>query len=106
MITMLFFFGKNLSAAVVTFTGYVRDYCDDGDVQALDIEALPGYGRTRFGKKSGCRLKCRFGLLTWRIVHRYGTLNIADPIVWVGVGADHRGVAFDACQFHYGLLED
>ena len=31
--------------------------------------------------------------------HRIGKLAIGDCAVWVGVSADHRGAAFDACRY-------
>lgn len=85
-------------AAVVTFTGYVRDHCDGGDVVALELEHYPGMTEAMLEEIGGEASK-RFGLHAWRIVHRFGTLEATDPIVWVGVASDHRGQAFDGCQF-------
>ena len=41
----------------------------------------------------------RFAITGVHCVHRTGELAIGDLAVWVGVGAAHRGAAFDACRF-------
>lgn len=91
-------------AAVVTFTGYVRDHCDRGDVVALELEHYPGMTESVL-EQIGAQAEERFNLKAWRIVHRFGTLDVTDPIVWVGVVADHRGQAFDGCQFIMDVLK-
>ena len=78
-------------AALVAFTGYVRDICDYGVVEALD--------------DIGMAAAQRFSLLGWRIVHRFGVLQEGEPIVWVGVAAAHRGEAFAGCQFIMDTLK-
>lgn len=91
-------------AAVATFTGYVRDFCDNGDVFALELEHYPGMTETvleSLGEQAGSR----FALKGWQIIHRFGRLVTADPIVWVGVVADHRTEAFGGCQFIMDALK-
>ena len=95
---------ENPGAAVVTFTGYVRDHCDRGDVTALELEHYPGMTE-RVLEEIGAKAQQRFGLEAWSIIHRYGKLEVTDPIVWVGVVANHRGAAFDACQFIMDVLK-
>jgi len=85
-------------AAVVTFTGYVRDHCDTGGVGQLELEHYPGMTESVL-EELGRRAKQRFNLKAWRIIHRYGVLDVNEPIVWTAVIADHRSAAFDACQF-------
>ncbi len=91
-------------AAVVTFTGYVREYSEQGDVTGLELEHYPEMTQRRL-QGLGEEAAARFTLKTWRIVHRYGKLDASDPIVWVGVVADHRGAAFDGCQFIMDTLK-
>ncbi len=91
-------------AAVVTFTGYVREYCDQGDLTGLELEHYPAMTERRL-QELGEEAAARFDLKTWRIVHRYGRLEVTDPIVWAGVVADHRGAAFDGCQFIMDTLK-
>jgi len=53
----------------------------------------------------GAAAVSRFDLRGWRIVHRYGRIGQQDPIVWVGVFADHRHEAFAGCQFIMDTLK-
>ena len=41
----------------------------------------------------------RFSVTAVRCEHRIGKLEIGDCAVWVGVTAEHRGAAFDACRY-------
>ena len=95
---------ENPGAAVVTFTGYVRDHCGAGEVVALELEHYPGMTEGVLAD-IGQQAQERFDLLAWRIVHRYGVLEVTDPIVWTGVVADHRGAAFEACEFVMDILK-
>ena len=85
-------------AAVATFTGYVRDLCEQGSVRALELEHYPGMTQ-RSLEDIGAAAQGKFSLKRWRIVHRYGLLSEGEAIVWVGVVADHRGEAFAGCEF-------
>ncbi|MDQ6958545.1 MAG: molybdenum cofactor biosynthesis protein MoaE [Mariprofundaceae bacterium] len=40
-----------------------------------------------------------------RIVHRIGTIQAAEQIVLILVGAAHRGAAFDACEWCIDTLK-
>ncbi|RZA12173.1 MAG: hypothetical protein EOP10_31830, partial [Proteobacteria bacterium] len=40
-----------------------------------------------------------FPILEVRVVHRYGTLELGESAVWVGVVTSHRGAGFQACRF-------
>lgn len=91
-------------AAVVTFTGYVRDFSGQRPVETLELEHYPGMAE-RVLEALGVEASRRFGLRGWRIVHRYGCLAVAEPIVWAGVVADHRADAFAACEFVMDALK-
>ena len=91
-------------AALVAFTGYVRDICDYGVVEALELEHYPGMTE-KVLDDIGMAAAQRFSLLGWRIVHRFGVLQESEPIVWVGVAAAHRGEAFAGCQFIMDTLK-
>jgi molybdopterin synthase catalytic subunit len=39
------------------------------------------------------------------VIHRIGQLYPGDEIVFVGVASDHRGDAFDACEFIIDYLK-
>jgi molybdopterin synthase catalytic subunit len=90
--------------ALVSFTGYVRDYSGDRSVHQLELEHYPGMTEKAL-QKVGERAHERFQLSGWRIVHRYGLLDANDVIVWCGVVAPHRGDAFDGCRYMMDVLK-
>ncbi|HUJ42357.1 MAG TPA: molybdenum cofactor biosynthesis protein MoaE, partial [Opitutaceae bacterium] len=53
--------------------------------------------------KEGARVlaeaRTRFAVLSIAAVHRVGHLRLGELAVWVGVTAEHRGAAFDACRY-------
>lgn len=91
-------------AALVTFTGYVRDIDEQADVAVLELEHYPGMTE-RVLADIGAQAEQQFGLQAWRVVHRYGRMAVSDPIVWVGTVAPHRGAAFDGCHFMMDALK-
>ena len=82
--------GPRPGAAVATFTGYVRDHSDAHAVSQLELEHYPEMA-LKVLMALGERAADQFGLSRWRIVHRYGLLDVAETIVWVGAVAEHRG---------------
>ncbi len=91
-------------AAIVTFTGTVRDFSASGAVSALELEHYPGMAESLL-QDLGDRVARQFSLEGWRIVHRYGRLMAEEPIVWVGVVAHHRAEAFAACEMIMDVLK-
>jgi molybdopterin synthase catalytic subunit len=85
------------AGACATFEGWVRVRNEGREVCALVYEA---YGP--LAEKEGARIlaeaRDRFGLLDAVCVHRIGALAPGDLAIWVGVTAEHRGAAFDACR--------
>jgi molybdopterin synthase catalytic subunit len=93
------------SGASVTFEGYVRDF--DSEHERLDLLELEHYpGMT---EKSLLRIESlamnRWHLDDVYIVHRYGKLNVGEPIVGIIVFAKHRKEAFEACHFIIDFLK-
>jgi molybdopterin synthase catalytic subunit len=86
------------AGAFVTFEGWVRNASAGRAVTALDYEAY-----APLAEKEGERIVEealeRFPIRSARCVHRVGALSLGDLAVWVGVTAEHRGAAFDACRF-------
>jgi len=80
------------------FEGWVRNHNEGEAVQALEYEAHQG-----IAEKEGLRIIAealeKFAVTTVLCEHRVGKLGIGDCAVWVGVSADHRGAAFDACRY-------
>jgi molybdopterin synthase catalytic subunit len=89
---------RSTAGACVTFEGWVRDHNDGEAVQALEYEA-----HQAIAEKEGARIveeaMARFAVTSVHCEHRVGKLAIGDCAVWVGVSADHRGAAFDACRY-------
>ena len=96
--------GDRPSAAVATFTGYVRDHSDERPVATLELEHYPEMAQ-RVLAELGEKAASRYGLSRWRIVHRFGMLGVAESIVWVGAVADHRGDAISACELMMDSLK-
>ena len=96
--------GDAPGAAVATFTGYVRDHTGDSSVSVLHLEHYPEMA-VKVLQSLGQEALARFGLLEWRIVHRFGSLSVGETIVWVGAVADHRGEAISACEFMMDTLK-
>ncbi len=86
------------AGACVTFEGWVRDRNDGQPVLALDYEAYP-----LLAEKEGARILAeacgKFPVLAAQCIHRTGYLPLGELAVWVGVTAEHRGAAFDACRY-------
>jgi molybdopterin synthase catalytic subunit len=82
----------------VCFEGWVRDLNDDRAVLRLEYEAF-----VPLAEKEGARIldeaRRNFAVFDIRCQHRIGVLELGDLAVWVGVSAQHRGAAFDACRF-------
>ena len=96
--------GDKPGAAVATFTGYVRDHSNAHAVTELELEHYPEMAR-KVLEDLGLSAAERFGLSSWRIVHRFGRLAVLDTIVWVGAVADHRGEAISACELMMDTLK-
>ena len=86
------------AGACATFEGWVRDHHDGRAVRGLRYEAYAALAEAEGARIVEAAI-ARFGLKAALCVHRTGELAIGDLAVWVGVGAAHRGAAFDACRF-------
>ena len=89
---------------IVTFLGVVRDLNEGSDVQGLFLEHYPGMTEKQIEEIA--RAACdRWNLLAVTIIHRVGNLLPNDEIVFVGVGSEHRGEAFLACEYIMDYLK-
>jgi molybdopterin synthase catalytic subunit len=86
------------AGACVTFEGWVRNRNEGQPVNSLEYEAY-----APLAEKEGARILAeaqeRFPILSAVCIHRVGHLQLGDLAVWVGVTAEHRGAAFDACRY-------
>ena len=86
----------------MTFEGWVRNRNDGRAVQSAgryEAYALPAGGeggRADPGRGAGSVSHC--GRVR-RAPHGRAPCGLGDLAVWVGVAAEHRGAAFDACRY-------
>jgi molybdopterin synthase catalytic subunit len=90
------------AGAVVTFTGIVRDLT--GGLAAMEIEHYPGMTE-RAIRDITLQAMSRWDLIDALVIHRFGTLRVAEPIMMVATAAAHRGSAFDAAEFLMDYLK-
>lgn len=86
------------SGACVTFKGWVRDRNEGQPVNSLEYEAYAPLAEKE-GERILAEARAKFALVGAQAVHRIGHLQLGDIAVWVGVTAEHRGAAFDACRY-------
>jgi molybdopterin synthase catalytic subunit len=86
------------AGACVTFEGWVRNRNEGQQVLSLEYEAY-----VPLAEKEGGRILAeareKFAVVGVACVHRIGHLQLGEAAVWVGVTAEHRGSAFDACRY-------
>jgi molybdopterin synthase catalytic subunit len=80
------------------FEGWVRARHTGKTVKLLEYEAF-----IKLAEKEGARVVAeareKFNILAAGCVHRVGRLQIGELAVWVGVTAEHRDAAFEACRY-------
>jgi molybdopterin synthase catalytic subunit len=98
--------GDPAHGAICTFVGTTRVTSpgDERPVEALDYEAYVEMALADFHALAA-EARERFGPLRIAIVHRTGRVALGEASVAVAVGAPHRNVAFDACEFAIDTLK-
>jgi molybdopterin synthase catalytic subunit len=84
--------------AVVSFTGFVRDFNDGAEVKSLTLEHYPGMTEKQL-EKIEADARDRWELNDCRIIHRFGTMQLGEPIVLVVTASAHRQDAFEAASY-------
>lgn len=92
------------AGAIVTFTGLVRDYNQQGNIEGIELEYYPGMTEHALTHLAA-NAQSQFAVLNVSIVHRIGRIANHEQIVWVGVAAHHRKAAFDAACFVMDMLK-
>lgn len=90
--------------AIATFQGLVSDLNEGDQVTELTLEHYPGMTEKQL-EKIVLEAEQRWPLLGVRVIHRVGTLQVSDQIVFVGVASRHRQAAFEACEFIMDYLK-
>jgi molybdopterin synthase catalytic subunit len=86
------------AGAYASFEGWVRNHNEGRIVRGLDYQAYAALAQDE-GEAILADAVARFDVREARCVHRSGRLAVGDLAVWVGVSADHRAAAFDACRW-------
>lgn len=89
------------AGGIANFTGIVRG---GRGLRALEIEYHPRMTVAAL-EAIAHDAATRWPLLALTIVHRYGRLDLAAPIVFVGASAAHRAAALDAVAFTIDRLK-
>ena len=90
--------------AVVSFVGQVRDVNDGDAINTLTLEHYPEMTESALIAIEN-EAKTRWNVIDSLIIHRVGTLRPLDQIVLVAVSGEHRGEAFNACEFIMDYLK-
>jgi molybdopterin synthase catalytic subunit len=92
------------AGAVVTFTGYVRDFAPGEVTTTLFLEHYPGMCERELAE-IGAEALARWPVADYLIAHRVGALEHSAQIVFVAVASAHRGDAFRACEYIIDALK-
>jgi len=90
--------------AVVNFVGVMRDMNEGDVVSEMTLEHYPGMTENALQEIiKEARERWQLGGVT--VIHRVGKLRPSDEIVLVAVSAEHRGEAFDGCEYIIDFLK-
>jgi molybdopterin synthase catalytic subunit len=89
---------RQASGAIVSFTGLTRARTDGRAVARLTLDAFPGFTE-RVMAEIEAEARARFAIDDVLAVHRWGIVEIGEPIIFVAVAAEHRRAAFEAADF-------
>ena len=89
--------GQGEIGAVAAFVGVVREV-------PMTLEHYPGMTEREIARIVE-EARGRWQVMDATVIHRYGELKVADPIVLVAVASAHRGDAFAACEFIMDYLK-
>ena len=84
--------------AAIYFSGIVREREGDASLEAIHYETFLAMAERQFNLILD-QVQARWPILSVRVVHRIGPVDVGDPSLWVEMIAPHRGEAFEACQF-------
>ena len=95
---------KDNVGAVVSFTGYVREFSKDKQLKCMELEYYPGMTEKAL-ESIVQKAKSHWDIEQTTIIHRVGKLLPKDIIVGVIVSSRHRSNAFKACEFIIDFLK-
>jgi molybdopterin synthase catalytic subunit len=90
--------GRAEAGALATFIGSVRDSAHGGGVEALELEAYPGFTEKQIAAiEADARL--RFDVIDTLVIHRYGRMLPGEATVLVAALSKHRREALQAVDY-------
>jgi molybdopterin synthase catalytic subunit len=92
------------AGALVTFTGYVRDFAPGQPTETLTLEHYPGMCEREL-EEIAAAARQRWNLAGTVVAHRVGMLHRTEQIVFVAVASAHRGDAFKGCEYIIDALK-
>lgn len=92
------------TGAIVTFTGYVRDFAPHQATETLFLEHYPGMCEREL-QDIAATAQQRWNLAGTLIAHRVGVLARGAQIVFVAAASAHRGDAFRGCEYIIDALK-
>jgi molybdopterin synthase catalytic subunit len=84
--------------AVATFVGVVRGESKGREVDHIEIHVYEEMAKQQLQAIEKRAIE-KFGVKSITVIHRIGSLNVAENILLIAVGAGHRREAFDACRY-------
>ena len=102
--TILKFSEKDNVGAVVSFSGYVREFSKEKQLKYMELEHYPGMTEKAL-ESIVQKAKSHWDIEQTTIIHRVGKLLPKDIIVGVIVSSRHRSNAFKACEFIIDYLK-
>jgi molybdopterin synthase catalytic subunit len=90
--------------AVAAFIGVARDVNDGSEVATLSLEHYPGMTEKAL-EQIVVEAHARWRIIDALVIHRVGSMKPTDQIVLVAVTSEHRGDAFQACEFMMDYLK-
>ena len=98
-------FQKNkIDGAVVCFLGSVRDLNSEEELEKLEIEYYPKMAK-KVLKETAKKAFKKWSLSQCLIIHRFGELEVNEPIVLVITQTKHRKDAFRANEYIIDFLK-
>lgn len=89
---------RDETGAIVSFTGLTRGRTGDRTVDALTLQAYPGFTEPVM-EAIEVEARARFAVQDVLAVHRWGTIAVGEAVIFVAVAAAHRRCAFQAADF-------
>src|SRR5216684_5801907 len=90
--------------AVVVFEGIVRNHSGNRATLYLEYDAYEPMAIAKM-REIGDRMREKFSIRRFAMVHRLGRLEIGETSVLIAVCSAHRAPAFEACRFGIDTLK-